>query len=145
MTVAPSQNGEVFERLYTTDTASRRAYRLAAFSKESSIESEQYKSIAITPPDRVETLYVTEQEEEVLRRRQLEEENLNECTFVPKTNWDLAGERREKARDLKERQDEEKANSANKKRASLLVSRLPFAMCIHFKYIKSNLFGFFFT
>jgi hypothetical protein len=37
-------------------------------------------------------------QEEEARRRRLEEEELANCTFTPKTNWNLARERREKAK-----------------------------------------------
>lgn len=123
----PSPNSEVFERLYSTDTAAIRAHRLAAHPPKATARKNKATNSVTATPDRVEALYaagqqklrsrkVTEQDEEDSRRRRLEEDKLGDCTFRPRTAWDLAVERREKARDLGE------ASHVKKKRASLLVS-----------------------
>lgn len=62
---------------------------------------------------------------ETTSRRQSTDQDLNECTFKPRVKWNLAAERREKAREQRERAEYEAKMTPKRERKLTVSSKMP--------------------
>eukprot|EP00339_Tiarina_fusa_P001149 CAMPEP_0117044104 /NCGR_PEP_ID=MMETSP0472-20121206/30595_1 /TAXON_ID=693140 ORGANISM="Tiarina fusus, Strain LIS" /NCGR_SAMPLE_ID=MMETSP0472 /ASSEMBLY_ACC=CAM_ASM_000603 /LENGTH=562 /DNA_ID=CAMNT_0004755761 /DNA_START=226 /DNA_END=1911 /DNA_ORIENTATION=+ len=112
----------VFDRLYATETASTRASRANTPKRGRTTTPRRARrrsnDSGLSAGSRVEALYeagqknlrakvMTHKKEEESRRKRIEEAELAACTFTPRTKWQLATERRQKAREASEKAAEE--------------------------------------